>query len=195
MLICPPGGGALLNGISAIGFRSTPIIGHPNSVSACFKFGPMRLSTFATVSAITGSRRKPAQTIAASDARQPGPSLDDPYPEDGIYFSSYAAGASSDLPGCDRRGVVVAGHTDQVWRAHRSIRMPSCNAFRTPLFAATRRRCRWRRRCRGNDRGRPRPSLLKYPTASVPMRPTLVSIRSRTCVQGGAESHSGNLAR
>src|SRR5437879_5808001 len=38
--------------------------------------------------------------------------IDGPRPEDGTDFSSYAAGASPDIPWYDCRGVVVAGHAD-----------------------------------------------------------------------------------
>src|SRR5665647_1757564 len=37
--------------------------------------------------------------------------IDDPRPEDGTDFSSYAAGASPDISWCDCRGVVVAGRS------------------------------------------------------------------------------------
>jgi hypothetical protein len=39
--------------------------------------------------------------------------IDDPCSEDGTDFASHAAGVSPDIPGCDCRGVVVAGYTDQ----------------------------------------------------------------------------------
>src|SRR6185437_15371296 len=48
--------------------------------------------------------------------------IDGPRPEDGTDFSSYAAGASSDIARSDCRDEVVAGHTDRIGaRADRSL--------------------------------------------------------------------------
>ena len=40
--------------------------------------------------------------------------IDDRYLGGPNYFASHASGASRNIPGCNRRGVVVAGHTDQL---------------------------------------------------------------------------------
>src|SRR6188474_2769371 len=62
--------------------------------------------------------------------------IDGARPEDGTDFTSYAAGASPDIPECDCRGVVVAGHAYQSRaRADRS----KCQAAVRVLRAVPRR--------------------------------------------------------
>src|SRR5258708_36091235 len=57
--------------------------------------------------------------------------IDGPRPEDGTDFSSYAAGASPDIPEYDRSRVVVVGHADHARaRADRSQRQAAMRFLR-----------------------------------------------------------------
>src|SRR5205823_11730559 len=80
--------------------------------------------------------------------------IDGPRPEDGTDFSSYAAGASPDIPWYDCCGVVVAGHADHA----------AARADRSQRQVVMRVLCAFPRRadatganhpyCAGTDRGR-----------------------------------------
>ena len=121
--------------------------------------------------------------------------IDDPCPEDGTDFSSHAAGASSDIPGCGRRSVVVAGHTDQFGAgADRSERQTAVHIIR-PFPRPPDITVAGDAGVAGTNRGRSRPACQ-----NIRLHPYLCDRSgsrsdSRTCGQGGAESHSGNLAR
>ena len=85
-------------------------------------------------------RRVPGRHFAGLGRRPVSANRRSP-PEDGTDFSSYAAGASPDIPWCDCRGVVVAGHADHAWRARRSTPTPSCTAC--PMRRSAASRPRW----------------------------------------------------